>query len=193
MVRPLLIAVTGAPCSGKTETMELLKIAKGFPPVYLVPEAPTYLCTGKRPLHQKPDFTDPYQLSCFDKLVYESRKLSAMQGRDLSEYEFVLFDRGTLDGSVYSGDFFRMNDTTIERELSRYDGVILMNTFAGTEFYNHDNQCRSETAEEALEIERKLREVYRGHPNFFEVWADMNNLKRASVLMKKIQEWREIC
>ena len=83
----------------------------------------------------------------------------------------MLCDRGTVDGAVYwpgpADDFFTTLGTSLEKEFSRYDAVIFFETAAvGGIAIEGGNPTRIESLEQALEIDRKLKNLWSKHPNF---------------------------
>jgi len=94
----------------------------------------------------------------------------------------VLFDRGTLDGAVYHDNFFEMMRTTREEELKRYSAVILMETMANVGKYSKDG-TRWEDASHASEIHGKLQKLYGDHPNFIEIPAKLDSVRRLAMML----------
>ncbi len=91
----------------------------------------------------------------------------------------LLLDRGTVDGAAYWPDgaeaYWRDLRTTVDRELSRYDAIIWLETAAalGEHFYDGDssNTCRFEDAEGAIESGKLLQKLWGGHANLKHVGA----------------------
>jgi len=99
-----------------------------------------------------------------------------------------LFDRGTLDGVYYSPELLNFVGSSIDEELARYDAVVLMETLVHSgEYSSENNLIRTETAEEAVNIEKNLVSLYGSHPKFFRVYSKHNNLKRASIVLKFLE------
>lgn len=174
-----LICVTGAPCSGKTKTLNLMREIVGYFDFHIVQESPTFLSQGENPLHSIPQHGPEQQQ--FDSLVYHSRKYSAMEAVRRPE-PIILFDRGTLDGAVYHENFFEMMRTTREEELKRYSAVILMETMANVGKYCKDG-TRWEDASLASEIHTKLQKLYGDHPNFIEIPAKLDSVRRLAMML----------
>lgn len=71
----------------------------------------------------------------------------------------LLYDRGTVDGAVYwPGDpleFFDHLETSLDKELARYDAVIFFETAAvGGISIEGGNPTRIESIEEALNLDQ---------------------------------------
>jgi hypothetical protein len=81
----------------------------------------------------------------------------------------VLCDRAIADGAAYwpeGADAF-FDSIGISRELvfARYSTVIHLRTPTLAMGYDNSNPMRTETAEEAALLDRKIETVWRGHPN----------------------------
>jgi hypothetical protein len=106
----------------------------------------------------------------------------------------LLIDRGLLDGSAYvskEGWQALMDDmglNTVMMRDNRYDAILHMVTAAdGAEkFYDSlTNPARYETVEEAVNKDKKLREVYMGHQK----WIMIDN--QAASFESKIMSAKE--
>jgi predicted ATPase len=178
----IFVCFSGAPCSGKTASMKLLGHMHGYKELYIVDEAPTYIVNDGHGLHQYP--TTGAEMDAFDKMIYHSRVLSTLQARKRSE-NIIFFDRGTLDSAAYCEDFCKNVGTTIEQEYSRYDAIILLETLAAVGKYSN-NKTRGETPEQAQRLHKRLVEIYGNHPNFLEVPANMDSIRRVSMILEFI-------
>jgi hypothetical protein len=84
----------------------------------------------------------------------------------------LLCDRGTIDGAAFWPNdapqgFFESLDTSLERELERYDAVIFFESAAvGNISIEGGNPARTENNEEARELDMRLRELWSKHPSF---------------------------
>ena len=95
--------------------------------------------------------------------------------KDSGEPSVVLCDRGLMDSlgyttpEVFDRMISRMGWTTMDLRDNRYDGVIHMITAAdgAANFYNHGNEARYETVEQAIDRDRALRKAYVGHNKLF--------------------------
>jgi hypothetical protein len=90
---------------------------------------------------------------------------------DLPPRRHLLLDRGTIDGAAYWPDgpeaYWRDVGTTAEREIARYDLVIILESSAAIGMYDGDasNRVRFESAQAAIENSRTLADLWTGHPN----------------------------
>jgi hypothetical protein len=89
----------------------------------------------------------------------------------------VLLDRGTIDGAAYWPDgpdeYWRAMNTTLTRELARYDQVIFLETAATLGLYDGEasNDVRFEDAQGAIESGRQLLAMWGKHRNIKHVGA----------------------
>ena len=98
------------------------------------------------------------------------KNLARIRGKDV----LLICDRGTCDTFAYCNEIVR--NTVLEKENwtidflnhLRYDKVIHLVTAAnGAEnFFGYENEARSESIEEAIDIDRKVQEVWFNHPKF---------------------------
>lgn len=87
----------------------------------------------------------------------------------------ILCDRGCMDGSAYVSDDIWMavldevGLSNTQLRDKRYDGVIHMVTAAdgAEQFYNKGNEARYEGIQQAVEVDKRLRNAYLGHTRFF--------------------------
>ncbi len=80
-----------------------------------------------------------------------------------------------------TNDFFQSLTTTLEAELARYDAVIFFETAAvGNLSIEGGNPTRTETLAEAVELDRRLQEIWGQHPNY-------NFIPHENSFMKKLQ------
>ena len=93
---------------------------------------------------------------------------------DPREEAVVIFDRGVMDNLAYmsqqSRQYFRQNcgyDLDVMRD-TRYDMVIHMVTAAdgAAKYYTlENNRARPESPERAIEVDKLIREQWKGHHN----------------------------
>ena len=172
------ICLTGGPCAGKTTALS--KIVETFTPkfaVYAVPELATITFSSGVTIIPS-SFTEE-----------DSRKFtsSIIQAQiDIEKYfenlaltqrkkAILIMDRGCCDNFAYTSTqnkkmiMNEQNWTTNFLSSERYDMVIHLVTAASgaEEFYTLDNNAaRSESAEQAIEVDRKIQAEWMGNPNF---------------------------
>ena len=162
---PLRIVLTGGPGGGKTTAADLFRREIG-PRVVVVPESATTLFAGGFPRMADSDARRSVQRAIFEV----QRSLEDIQARTFPE-RVLLCDRGTVDGGAYWPDgaegFFRAMGTSLDAELARYDVVLFFETAAvGRAEVEGGNRYRTETRDEALDLDRRLRELWAPHPAF---------------------------
>lgn len=177
------IVITGGPCAGKSTALS--KIQKVFTDmgykVLVVPETATELITGGvAPWTCK---TNVEYQKCQMELQIKKEKLFLRAARGMDAQKIlILCDRGALDNKVYMSneDFDTVLDFvgTSEIELrDSYDAVIHLVSAANgaEEFYTTENNAaRTETVEQAIELDNKLIAAWTGHRHLRVIENDTN-------------------
>ena len=168
------IVITGGPCAGKTTAMSWIQsnFTKLGYTVLFVPETATELITGGVAPWTCGTNAD-YQ-KCQMKLQLEKERIFE-QGASAMPVEKVLIvcDRGTLDNKAYmtSLDFATVVSSLGCNEVElrdSYDAVFHLVTAAkgAEQFYTTaNNAARTETVEQAAELDDKLIAAWTGHPH----------------------------
>lgn len=156
------IAITGGPSGGKTTLIEALKKDLGHK-VVLVSEAASIIYKGGFPRIKSAVAAYHAQRAIFCL----QRELEDL-GSDLaSPAQLIVCDRGSLDGLAYwpydESHFFSSLNTTKEIELARYDWIIHLDT-AAIENYDFENPIRTESYQEAMILNDKIKVAWEGHP-----------------------------
>jgi predicted ATPase len=184
------VVLTGGPGAGKTAILELVRhhFCKH---VKVLPEAAGILFGGGFPRADLPAVRQAAQRVIF----HIQRELETLA--DLENPGIVLCDRGTVDGNAYwsgAGDLWSSVGTTLEQELRRYDVVIHLRTPAATKGYNHRNPLRTESAEDAEAIDRRILRSWETHPHRFIVESSADFLEKASRALEILRnEMPECC
>jgi predicted ATPase len=161
------IVLTGGPGGGKTTAADLMRREVGER-IVIVPEAATMLFAGGFPRHQELHA----RLSAQKAIYHVQRNLEDIHAALYPE-RILLCDRGTLDSVAYwpdqgDQDFYKVLSTTFEEEINRYDAVIFFETAAvGDLAIEGGNPSRTETLAEAVALDRRLQEIWGGHPNYY--------------------------
>ena len=193
------IVITGGPCAGKTTAMSWIQNAfteLGYA-VLFVPETATELITGgvaPWTLKSNADF----QKSQI-KLQIEKEKIFYQAATNVFNAEKVLIvcDRGVMDNKAYmtETEFLQVLDALNLNEIElrdTYDAVFHLVTAAkgATEFYTlSNNQARTETAEEAAELDDKLISAWTGHPHLRIIDNSSNFEDKMKRLIKEISSF----
>ena len=160
------IVLTGGPGGGKSTAADLFRREIGEK-IVIVPETATMLFSGGFPRVGEPKARAATQQAIFHAQV----GLEDIQGA-LYPGRVLLCDRGTIDGAAFWPesaplDFFDTLGTSLEDELRRYDAVIFFESAAvGDISIEGGNPVRTETNEEARQLDMRLRELWSRHPNF---------------------------
>ena len=160
------IVITGGPGAGKTVITQ--RIAADYPQRFVaVPEAATQVY---QMLNTRWDRLDLAGRHDAQRRMYRLQlEQEERFGRE-HPGKILILDRGTIDGAAYwpegPEDFWRDVGTTREKELSRYDAVIVLETCAAIGLYDHDasNPVRFEAPEAAIAAGEKLVGLWEGHP-----------------------------
>ncbi len=170
------IVITGGPCGGKSTAMSWIQNAfteLGYA-VLFVPETATELITGGVApwlMNSNADFQRANM-----RLQIEKEKVfcEAAQRIYNADKVLVVCDRGIMDNKAYMTPI-EFEDAikelgTSETELrDNYDAVFHLVTAAkgARDFYTlSNNKARTETPEEAAEMDDKLISAWTGHPHF---------------------------
>lgn len=163
--------LTGGPCAGKTSAQKRVKeeFEKLGYKVILVDEAATILIlAGNKP--GKNISVKDFQ----DKVIKKQLELEENAIKEAMESEsdkvLILYDRGLRDGRAYLDEetfqeLLKQNELKDEELNDRYDAVFYLVTSAiGAEkYYNLENKARSETLEEARELDLRTRDAWKSH------------------------------
>lgn len=162
---PFRVVLTGGPGGGKTTAADLFRREIGER-VIVVPEAATLLFSGGFP---RPD--EPHAARSAQAAIYHvQRNLEDIQAAEYPE-RVLLCDRGTVDGGAYwpdgAEDFYSSVGSTQHAELERYDAVIFFETAArGGHGFESENRFRTESQQQAIDLDARLRELWSPHPRF---------------------------
>ena len=160
------IVITGAPGSGKTVITRAL--ADAHPDRFvLVTEAATQVYTM---LQTRWDQLDLEGRRDVQRRIYHLQVEQEERFSREHPDKTLLLDRGTIDGAAYwpegPQDYWRDLGTHADREIARYDAVILLETCAALGLYDgaDSNFCRFEDAQAALLASERLKHLWSPHP-----------------------------
>jgi predicted ATPase len=169
------VVLTGGPGAGKTAILEFMRLAF-CRHVVILPEAAGILFGGGFPRNR----SDVRLRAAQRAIFHVQRQLEA--GTEGENAAIVVCDRGTPDGSAYwpgPGTLWEAVGTRMEDELSRYAAVIHLRTPGEANGYNYRNPLRTESVEEALEIDERIGKIWAPHPGYVEVPATDDFLVKA--------------
>lgn len=181
------IVITGGPGGGKTTALDLFS-REYLNKSSIVPEAATVLFTSNIKRSSKEGDVKSLQKAIF-KLQHTLEELIEFQNPE----NLIICDRGSLDGLAYwpgsEQDFFKNVNSSLENELSRYDAVIFFETAAanGSDIRSN-NPYRNENSRQAIELDKKLQEIWKRHKNFNLIESDSSFLTKITKGIHKIDE-----
>lgn len=206
------ICLTGGPCAGKTTALSAIEEnlqEQGYN-VLVVSESATELIKGG---------IKPFGKNCVDFLLFQNliikyqldkEKIYEEAANSFEGKTVIIYDRGVMDNKAYmtNHQFKQILNKNKLNELSlmdNYDMVIHMVTAADgkEEFYTlENNEARSETIEQARELDSKTLNAWVGHRNLkiidnstnFEtkirrVTNEINNLLGNPISLKKERKY----
>lgn len=169
------IVITGGPCGGKSTAMSWIQKAfsqMGYT-VLFVPETATELITaGITPWSCK---TNLEFQKCLMSLQISKEKVFEQAAMSMdTDKVLIVCDRGVIDNKVYmtNSEFLSIANSVGINEVElrdSYDAVFHLVTAAkGAEkFYTTaNNSARTETIEEAAQMDDKFISAWTGHPHF---------------------------
>ena len=168
------IVITGGPCGGKSTAMSWIQnefTEKGYA-VLFVPETATELITGGvAPWTCASNFD--FQ-KCIAKLQLSQEMVFEEAARNMeAEKVLIVCDRGEIDNKVYMTDeefkeILKYIGSSEVELRDNYDAVFHLVTAAkgAEEFYTTaNNSARTETVEQAAEMDDKFISAWTGHPH----------------------------
>jgi len=178
--RPLRIALTGGPGAGKTTAADLFRREIGDD-VIVVPEAATILFGGGFPRVSEEAAERSLQRAIFE-VQHSLEDVQATRYPD----RILLCDRGSVDGAAYwpdgASEFFSMMNSSYEAELARYDVVLFFETSAvGGIRFEGGNRYRTESNDQAVALDRRLRDLWSPHPRFHLVPHSSSFIRKITV------------
>lgn len=187
------IVLTGGPCAGKTTAMSWIQdtFEKQGYKVLFVPEEATELITGG---------ITPWESSTIDfqtlimKLQIQKEDAFLESTKFLNHDKFLIVcDRGILDNRAYMSDLefmqcLKNNNLTFEEAKERYDACFHLVSAAkcAEEFYNLGNVARTETIEEAKELDDKTLRAWIGHSHLRVIDNNTDFSNKMKRLMQEI-------
>lgn len=169
------IVITGGPCAGKSTAMSRIQdyfSELGYTVLFVSESATDMINGGVAPwtCGSNLDFQ-----KCLFKLQIEKEKVFESAAATMNNNKILIVcDRGVIDNKVYldEADFYSMLDSMSLNEVElrdNYEAVFHLVTAAkgAVEFYTTaNNSARTETVEQAAELDDKLIAAWTGHPHF---------------------------
>lgn len=169
-----VICITGGPCAGKTSVLEAIR-QEFADQVITVPEAATTVLVSY-PLPGRDVIRDEAWLKDFQKVIIPTQQGFEHKWKEVAEKNrarLIVTDRGLLDSAAYLpggiDEFIDVSGLSLSEVYDRYDLVIHLESLATCnpdKFGKTGNAVRYESLDEAIELEHKIREAWRDHPNW---------------------------
>lgn len=184
MNKKFKICLTGGPSAGKTTVIDFLK-RELADMVHAVPEAASVLYSGGFPRSSDIEHIRSAQRAIYSCQVEMERIFELKEGAQM-----LLCDRGTMDQTAYwpSGaeDFFTAVGTTPDAEIKRYDYVIHLHTSIFD--YEQKFPLRTETLQEALDLDRRILQAWKVHPQRIEIPSRISFHEKMSLVLNAIEK-----
>ncbi len=179
------IVLTGGPSGGKTTALSILKETFGNQ-IELVQEAATLIYSGGFPRKDN----SPIHIEHAQRIIFYTVHQLEQLADVTSNAKLIVCDRGSIDGAVYwpkgPEDFFKAMGTTLEAELARYDAVIHLSPPPEKDFYQATN-VRTETLQQAFEIDDKILKIWEKHPNRLVVPRSKHYFEKAEIIKNFVE------
>jgi predicted ATPase len=182
------IVLTGGPGAGKS-VIAAEVVRRHADRFALVPEAATQVYTM---LNTRWDRLNLTQRRDAQRRIYHLQCEQEIRIASSHPNHHLLLDRGTIDGAAYwpdgPDDYWRDLDSSIQRELAKYDTVIWMESAAALGIYDGDksNDVRFEDPQSAIESGKKLLKLWGGHGNLKHVGAFSNLADKIAAVEEQI-------
>jgi len=183
------IAVSGGPGAGKTTLWRNVAHAHGAR-VLAVPEVATLMFS-----HVFPGVQNESERRAVQRAIFAvQHNLEQVYEHRLGAGQVLWCDRGVPDGGGYwpegPGHFFETMQTEWRAELARYSAVLFMESAAvGGMSISHGNDTRKEDLQTAVNVDRRLHQVWSAHPRFHLVPAEPDfgaKLTKAQALVEQL-------
>lgn len=181
------LCLTGGPGAGKTAVADVLK--REFQnKIFVLPESASLLYHGGFPRAE-----NPAELKTVQSAIYHvQRYAEVLAGVKQNKARLLVCDRGTLDGAAYYpgglSKFLIQVGSDLDTELNRYDVVLHMETPAANMGYDFSNPVRNESSKEALQLDRKIQNVWKSHPNRFVIQSRESFLNKVSEVVEFVRQ-----
>ncbi len=189
--KPKLIVLTGGPGAGKTAILELAR-REFCEHVGVLPESAGIVFGGGFWRIK----TDSARKAA-QRAIFNVQKETESIVRSDSRWALGLCDRGSLDGLAYwpetEESYWRELKTSLKAEYENYEAVVHLRTPSTEMGYNQKNHLRIETAQEALEIDRRIASVWKEHPRYEQVSSAAHFLDKAKFAIELVRSHIPAC
>lgn len=155
------IVFTGGPSAGKTSLIKRLKeVYNEEPSLFFAPEIASMLLANGFP-----------RCAYKENLIFQQQAIfhTQMQMENLIDkersFQIAFFDRGLMDALAYVNNNNEIHASSQDL-LNRYDKIFHLEVAPPFKYTNQNNKARTESYEEALKLENRLKELWGAHPNY---------------------------
>ncbi|RYZ93820.1 MAG: hypothetical protein EOP11_27280 [Proteobacteria bacterium] len=138
--------------------------------VHILPEAASIVYSGGYPR-----LGTAVSIRSAQRAIYRVQEELERYAVDEGSTQVALCDRGISDGAAYWPDgidsFYQNIELSRAQVFARYHTVIHLRTPTLDMGYNLSNPMRTESPEQASVLDRRIEQVWEGHPNRFLVPA----------------------
>jgi len=186
-----LVVVTGAPGSGKTAVLALMRHVFCEHVVFL-PDAARIVLGSRFPRVESAAGRRAVQRAIF-RVQRELERMAI----DERTGAVVVCDRGTVDGSAYwpmdTSSYFAENETSHAAELARYRAVIDLRLPPAHLTYDPTNAARIERMRRAAEVDASILSLWKEHPHRYVIDAEGDFLTKATQAVAALNELVPSC
>ena len=191
-----MIVLTGGPCAGKSTAIREIKThfeTLGYTVLCIAETATELIVSGVAPWTTNTNFD--YQLGQF-KLQQAKEEVYLAAAHNMPDKNILIIcDRGLMDNYAYTSasDMERILEDVGLSPLevqSRYDAVFHLETAAkgGDNLYGLDtNAARTETADEAINLDNSIIRAWTGHPHFRIIASSQDFDDKLRTLIREIE------
>lgn len=168
------IVITGAPCTGKTEFIHWIN--NKCDNINCIPEVGSIIKEMGFPFDSAEERLD------FECKIYDFQILleNWMKEQLINKDAVLLCDRGSLDVFAYC-DLCNVISLDSQLEYEKYNAVLHFRCATSLESYEelrYENLYRDENYERALELDKELANLWKGHPAYYEIAWENNKYKK---------------
>ena len=188
------IVLTGGPCSGKTTAQSWISSnyeKLGYKVFFISETATDHITGGLTPWETNTAYD--FQKGIFLHQMVKEDIFTEAAKRMGYDKILIVCDRGLMDNKAYMSEEeyrrlleeFGLTKSTI---MDRYDAVFHLVTAAkgAEEYYNLDNEARTETVEQAAALDDKIINAWTGHSHFRIIDNSTDFDEKMRRLMKEI-------
>ncbi len=155
------IVFTGGPSAGKTSIINRLKkTLLNDPTIFFAPEVASLLLSNGFPR-----CSDSKNLIFQQKAIFNTQIEMEAVLRKEKKFKVCFFDRGLMDALAYIKNPSEICKNT-PSVLNHYDQIFHLEVAPPFKYTRESNQVRTESYEEALELETRLKNLWSSHYNY---------------------------